>query len=125
MADEDPDDGGYENALDFLPDSHGDTCELLVRVVRQDRPKAIQVILKDIRLILWLPRSCVEHGETYRAGDRDIWIDVQAWLVEKTRRDRERAQYDQAFYEELQRRLDRKPKPKPVFDPMTTFLGGK
>lgn len=62
---------GYE---DYLP--------LNVAVVRQDRPKAVQIILDDGR-IWWLPRSQVINGGDLYAGQRNILIFAAFWLVQE------------------------------------------
>jgi hypothetical protein len=55
---------------------------LNVAVIRQERPKAFQVIL-DTGEIVWLPKSIVADAEDYQAGDRDITLSVQRWFAEK------------------------------------------
>lgn len=53
--------------------------KLHVLVVRQEREKAFQVILRDSLPFQWIPRSQVK-GE-YHAGDRDIVIELPMWLA--------------------------------------------
>lgn len=60
-----------------------------VLVVRQVRPRAVQVVLADYR-IWWLPRSQIEDGGSYRGGERDFPLGLTEWiLAEKLKEERE------------------------------------
>ncbi len=51
---------------------------LNVLVVRQEREKAVQVIVKECLPFLWLPVSQLKQD--LRAGDRDIEVEIPDWL---------------------------------------------
>lgn len=60
-----------------------DTRYLRVAVIRQVRAKAVQVILGEHpHQCVWLPRSGIVNGASLQAGERDLLLCVQAWLVE-------------------------------------------
>ena len=49
-----------------------------VQVIRQEREKAIQVVLED-GTIHWLPKSLLT--EEYEAGERNLTISIPEWLA--------------------------------------------
>lgn len=53
-----------------------------VLVIRQERPAAFQVILRN-GWIFWLPKSQVGNAETFKAGDRETTMEIPEWLAEK------------------------------------------
>lgn len=59
-----------------------DYVTLDVQVIRQERPAAIQVLIRN-GPIWWLPRSQVRNGYELRAGQRNIRIRAMAWIMEQ------------------------------------------
>lgn len=55
---------------------------LQVRVVRQERSKAFQVILANW-WIIWVPKSKMGNPDSYRAGQRDVEIEIPEWLAQR------------------------------------------
>ena len=54
---------------------------LHILVVRQERPKAVQVIVKEQLPFLWLPRKLLSRD--LRAGERNVTVDIPDWLWEE------------------------------------------
>jgi hypothetical protein len=56
--------------------------QIPVRVVRRETHKALQIILAEHPYrIYWIPKS--QLREAFRAGDRDIVINVPDWIVQQ------------------------------------------
>ena len=53
-----------------------------VQVIRQARPRAVQVVLANY-MIHWLPRSQIVGGGELVAGQRDFVIEVPGWLADR------------------------------------------
>lgn len=59
---------------------------LRVAVIRRVTARALQVILGEHPYqIVWLPRRCVQDGDGYQAGERDLLLGVEAWIVAKNK----------------------------------------
>ena len=59
------------------------TVPVAIRIIRRETQAALQVIPLDTLPFVWLPKSQLEDADNLKAGDRDIVIEVPAWLVSK------------------------------------------
>ena len=58
---------------------------LKIAVIRQERPKAVQVIVGEYPYrIWWVPRSLIKDGAFLQAGERDIEVEIPEWFVKKS-----------------------------------------
>jgi hypothetical protein len=70
-----------------------------VKVVRQARERAVQVVLADWS-IWWLPRSQIQDGFSLRGGERNLTLAVTEWIVEEKEAEAKREEQGDADAQE-------------------------
>lgn len=63
--------------------------EIKIKVIRRETKNAFQVILENILIFLWLPKSQITAAEIYWAGQRDVVMEVSEWIMQAKRKERE------------------------------------
>jgi hypothetical protein len=53
-----------------------------VQVIRQETPKAFQVVTYEGRLE-WIPKSQVRDPEDFEAGDCDLTLEITDWIAKE------------------------------------------